>query len=194
MKRVNLKQKISGARKRIGIDRLEKREKFILLFGVFFVLGFIVLQVMVLPYVEARQTMTRSLSRNETELVDIQLLRQEYLALKSRQGDIEKRLTERTPGFSLFSFLEEQATATKVKNSVTYMKPTTNEIDEGFNESIVEMKMERVTLDQLVAFLVKIESEEKIVSIQRISIQENNQEEGLLDTVLSIKTFELNRS
>ena len=194
MKRVNLKQKISGARKRIGIDRLEKREKYILLFGVFFVLGFIVLQAMVLPYVDARQTMTRSLSRNETELVDIQLLRQEYLELKSRQGDIEKRLTERTPGFSLFSFLEEQAAATKVKNSVTYMKPTANEIDEGFNESIVEMKMERVTLDQLVAFLLKIESEEKIVSIQRISIQENNQEEGLLDTVLSIKTFELNRS
>ena len=74
------------------------------------------------------------------------------------------------------------------------MKPTANEIDEGFNESIVEMKMERVTLDQLVAFLVKIESEEKIVSIQRISIQENGQEDGLLDSVLSIKTFELNRS
>lgn len=194
MKRVNLKQKISSARKRIGIDRLEKREKYILLFGVFFVLGFIVLQAMVLPYIDARQTMTRSLSRNERELVDIQLLRQEYLELKSRQGDIEKRLTERTPGFSLFSFLEEQAAATKVKNSVTYMKPSANEIDEGFNESIVEMKMERVTLDQLVAFLVKIESEEKIVSIQRISIQENGQEEGLLDTVLSIKTFELNRS
>jgi len=194
VKRVNLKQKISGARKRIGLDRLEKREKYILLFGIFFVVGFIVLQAMVLPYVEARQTMTRSLSRNESELVDIQLLRQEYLELKSRQGDIEKRLTERTPGFSLFSFLEEQAAATKVKNSVTYMKPTANEIDEGFNESIVEMKMERVTLDQLVAFLVKIESEEKIVSIQRISIQENGQEEGLLDTVLSIKTFELNRS
>jgi general secretion pathway protein M len=194
VKRVNLKQKISGARKRIGIDRLEKREKYILLFGVFFVIGFIVLQAMVLPYVDARQTMTRSLSRNESELVDIQLLRQEYLELKSRQGDIEKRLTERTPGFSLFSFLEEQAAATKVKNSVTYMKPSANEIDEGFNESIVEMKMERVTLDQLVAFLVKIESEEKIVSIQRISIQENGEEEGLLDTVLSIKTFELNRS
>ena len=194
MKRFNLKQKISGARKKIGIDRLEKREKLILLFGIFFVTGFIVLQGVLLPYMEARKTMTRSLSRNESELADIELLRQEYLELKSRQGDIEERLVERTPGFSLFSFLEEQAATTKVKDRVTYMKPTANEIDEGFNESIVEMKMERVTLDQLVSFLAKIESEEKIVSVQRISIQENGQEEGLLDTVLSIKTFELNRS
>ncbi len=194
MKRDSLKQKISGARKKIGIDRLEKREKIIIGFGIVFVTGFIFLQAMVLPYLEARSTMTRSLNRNENELVDIQLLRQEYLELKSRQGDIEKRLVVRTPGFSLFSFLEEQAAVTKVKDRVTYMKPTANEIDEGFNESIVEMKMERVTLDQLVSFLAKIESEEKIVSVQRISIQENGQQEGLLDTVLSIKTFELNRT
>jgi len=193
VKRDKLKQKIRGARRKIGIDRLEKREKIIILFGVVFVAGFIILQAMVLPYLEARKTMRRSLTRNESELVDIQLLRQEYLELKSRQGDIEKRLGVRTPGFSLFSFLEEQAAVTRVKDRVTYMKPTANEIDEGFNESIVEMKMERVTLDQLVSFLEKIESEEKIVSVQRISIQENGQQQGLLDTVLSIKTFELNR-
>ena len=194
VKRVNLKKKIGALRKKLGIDRLEKRERYILLFGVFFVTGFVVFQTMLMPYMEARNTMQRSLSRNESELADIELLRKEYLELKSRQGDIEKKLINRTPGFSLFSFLEEQAAVTNVKDRVTYMKPTANEIDEGFNESIVEMKMEKVTLDQLVSFLLKIESEEKIVSVQRISIQENGQEDGLLDTVLSIKTFETNRS
>lgn len=194
MKKVNVKQKIRAAGKKVGIDRLERREKIILLFGAFFVAGFIILQTVITPLVEARKTMTRSLTRNQSELVDIQLLRQEYLELKSRQGDIEKRLANRTPGFSLFSFLEEQAASTNVKDRVTYMKPSANEIDEGFNESIVEMKIERITLEQLVSFIKKVESEEKIVSIQRISIQENNQEEGLLDSVISIKTFELNRS
>lgn len=194
MKRINLKQMMHSARQKAGMSRLEKREKFVLLFGVCFVAGFIILQTMILPYMEARTSMMRSLSKNENELVEIQLLKQEYLELKSRQGDIEKRLAERTPGFSLFSFIEEQAAVTNVKERVTYMKPTANEIDEGFNESIVEMKMERLTLDQLVSFLSKIESEEKIVSIQRISIQENGQVQGLLDTVMSIKTFQVNRS
>jgi len=183
-----------SARQKVGMSRLEKREKFVLLFGVCLVAGFIILQTMILPYLEARTSMMRSLSKNENELVEIQLLKQEYLELKSRQGDIEKRLAERTPGFSLFSFIEEQAAVTNVKERVTYMKPTANEIDEGFNESIVEMKMEQLTLDQLVSFLSKIESEEKIVSIQRISIQENGQVQGLLDTVMSIKTFQINRS
>jgi len=113
--------------------------------------------------------------------------------LKSRQGDIEKRLAKRAAGFSLFSFLEEQAAAAKVKGLVTYMKPSTNEIDEGFNESIVEMKIEKVNLEQLVSFLRKIESDDMIVLVQRISIQENTQTNGLLDSVLNIKTFEMNR-
>jgi general secretion pathway protein M len=194
LKNSNLKEKLAAARKKLGLGRLEKREKYILLFGVIFVSGFVLFQTMLMPYLDARNTMKRSLSRNEGELVDIQMLRKEYLELKSRQGDIEKRLAERSPGFSLFSFLEEQAAAARVKDRVTYMKPTANEIDEGFNESIVEMKIEKVTLDQLVSFLLKIESAEKIVSVQRISIQESSQENGLLDTVLSIKTFETNRS
>lgn len=193
MKSLNLRKRISKIKKKLGIDRLEQREKRILLFGGLFVAGFLVLQLVVFPYLEAREKLANSLQRKESELMDIQLLRQEYTALKSRQGDIEKRLEKRAAGFSLFSFLEEQAAGANVKNLVTYMKPSTNEIDEGFNESIVEMKIERVNLEQLVSFLKKIESDEMIVLVQRISIQENSQASGLLDSVLNIKTFEMNR-
>ena len=191
---MQLKKLFGGIRRKSGIDRLEKREKIVLFSGVIFVIAFIVFQSMIIPYLDARETMVRSLKKNETELVDIQLLRKEYLALKSRQGDIEKRLANRAAGFSLFSFIEEQAAATRVKDQVTYMKPSSNEIDEGFNESIVEMKVEQVTLEQLVSFLRRVESEEKIVSVQRISIQESGQDDGLLDTVINIKTFESKKS
>ena len=194
MGRMQLKKTVGAIRRKVGVDRLEKREKLVLFSGVIFVIAFIVFQSMIIPYLDARETMIRSLKKNETELVDIQLLRKEYLELKSRQGDIEKRLANRASGFSLFSFIEEQAAATRVKDQVTYMKPSSNEIDEGFNESIVEMKVEQVSLEQLVSFLRRVESEEKIVSVQRISIQESGQDDGLLDTVINIKTFESKKS
>ena len=189
-----MKKLFEKIRSKFGFDRLAKRERIVLLFGATFVILFFIFQRVVLPYLEARGTIVRSLSRNESELADIQLLRQEYLELKSKQVDIKKRLASRSSGFSLFSFIEEQAAVTQIKDRVTYMKPSANEIEEGFNESIVEMKMERVTLEQLVSFLTRVESEEMIVSIQRISIQENSQEEGLLDTVISVKTFEIGRT
>ena len=191
---MGMKKLLDKIRKKVGIEKLAKRERFILGFGVVFVTGFVLLQSLVLPYLEARETMIRSLNRNEKNFADIQLLRQEYLELKSKQVDIKKRLANRSSGFSLFSFIEERAAGTQVKDRVTYMKPSANVIEEGFNESIVEMKMERVTLDQLVSFLKEVESEEMIVSIQRISIQENSQDRGLLDTVIRIKTFEMGRT
>ena len=162
--------------------------------GGLFLLVFFSLQLVILPYIDARSRLENSVRSKQGELIDIQLLKNEYNELKSQQGDLEKRLAVRPDEFSLFSFLEEQAAAAQVKDYVSYMKPSSNVIEEGFSESIVEMKIERINLEQLVSFLNRVESDENIVLVQRISIQENPQEEGLLDSVISIKTFEVNRS
>ena len=185
---------IDALKKKSGLNRLQRREKRVLAVGLLFVIGFLVVHFCLLPYIDARNSLADSLKRKEADLVDIQLLKREYLELKSRQGDIENRLMKRTAGFSLFSFLEEQAAAVKVKDRVTYMKPSSNMIEEGFNESIVEMKIETITLQQLVDFLVKIESEKMVVVVQRISIQENSRENGMLDTVVRIKTYEMEQT
>jgi hypothetical protein len=55
---------------------------------------------------------------------------------------------------------------------------------------MVEMKLEGITLNQLVGYLYRIESAENIVSIKRISIQENKKESGYLDTILQVLTFQ----
>lgn len=190
MKKDKLKKRLVSIKSRLGLDRLQKREKRVLLAGLIFVLGFLILQLAVLPYMDARERLGASLRKNEKELVDIQLLRQEYLELKSKQSDIRSRLGKRAEGFSLFSFLEEKTTAINIKDRVTYMKPSRNEVDDGLTESIVEMKIEEIGLKQLVDFLAVIESRENVVAVQRISIQESSQREGLLDTVVRIMTYE----
>jgi len=71
------------------------------------------------------------------------------------------------------------------------MKPSTMEGDDNLNESTVEMKLQRTTLKELVSFILLVESEENVVSIRRISIQESGGEQGYLDVILQIRTFEL---
>ena len=194
MKKILSRGFLNKLKNKTGVDRLQKREKNVLLCGLIFVTGFLVFQLIIMPYVQQRSKLADSLRQKESALVDIQLLRQDYLEAKSRQGDIEQRLASRAGGFSLFSFLEEQAANAQVKERVTYMKPSSNEIEDGFAESIVEMKMEKVSLEQLVDFLIKIESDENVVLVQRISIQESSREEGLLDTVVRIKTYQVSNS
>ncbi len=72
---------------------------------------------------------------------------------------------------------------------ISYMKPSTVEGDEDLQESIVEMKLQQISLKQLVDFLKLIESPEKVVSVKRISIQESGKEKGLLEVIMQIVTF-----
>lgn len=181
---------LHGLREKSGFDRLGKREKLFVSAGAAFIVCFLVFQVIISPYLEARQTLVRSLLRKEQEVLDMAILQQEYLQLKSRQSGVVEQLKLRKPEFSLFSYLEKQASAVKVKDRVTYMKPSNTELDDGYLESVVEMKMEEVTLAQLVDFLLQVESQENVVVIKRIAIQTNKRTKDLLDVVISIFTIE----
>ena len=70
------------------------------------------------------------------------------------------------------------------------MKPSSIEGEDTLNETMVEMKFQLISLEQLVGFLRLVESEKNVVFIKRISIQENGTEQGSLDAILQIVTFE----
>ncbi|MBE0584908.1 MAG: type 4a pilus biogenesis protein PilO [Desulfofustis sp.] len=181
---------LSGLRVKSGFDRLARRERFFVSAGVLFVVCFLLFVGVVSPYLEAKKTLERSLLRKEQEVLDMAILQQEYRELKSRQSGVVEQLKSRSPQFSLFSYLEKQASEVKVKDRVTYMKPSSSDLDDGYMESAVEMKMEEVTLGQLVDFLTQVESVENVVVIKRIAIQKNKRTEDLLDAVISIFTIE----
>lgn len=172
------------------VKRLDKREKIVLAAGGLFILCFIMYIGVISPFFDAKGKLERSLQRKQNDLVEAAILQQEYQQLKDLQGGLAARVTKRSPQFSLFSFIENMAAVVRVKNRVTYMKPSATELDDGFKESAVEMKMEEVTLTQLVDFLSKIESLDNVVIIKRIAIQKNKRTSDLLDVVLNIITFE----
>lgn len=172
-----------------GIDKLNSREKWVLFGGVAFVLCFLVVQLVILPVVEARSNLEKSIARKQQELQEIKLLQQEYRTLKSEEGTIQARINDRGAGFTLFTFLDQQANQAKVKKQIKYMKPSMLDGDE-LNEAMVEMKLQQITLAALVEFVRLIESEENVVFIRRFSIQESGDAQGYFDAILQIVTFE----
>jgi uncharacterized membrane protein YhiD involved in acid resistance len=172
-----------------GIDKLNSREKWVLFGGVAFVLCFLVVQLVILPVVEARSNLEKSIARKQQELQEIKLLQQEYRTLKSEEGTIQARINDRGAGFTLFTFLDQQANQAKVKKQIKYMKPSVLDGDE-LNEAMVEMKLQQITLAALVEFVRLIESEENVVFIRRFSIQESGDAQGYFDAILQIVTFE----
>ena len=51
------------------------------------------------------------------------------------------------------------------------------------------MKLEGISLEQLVRYLYQIESPEHAVNIKRLSIKENKREAGALDATLQVLTL-----
>lgn len=172
-----------------GIEKLSSREKWVVFGGIGFVLCFAVLQLVIIPVLDAQDNLEKSISRKKQELNQIRKLQQEYYTLKSEEGTVQARIDQREPGFTLFTFLDKQATDAKVKKQIMYMKPSTVVGDE-LNEAMVEMKLQQITLNDLVGFLRLVESDENVVFIRRFSVQESGDKQGYFDSILQIVTFE----
>ncbi len=70
------------------------------------------------------------------------------------------------------------------------MKPSVSAGPGPYKESLVEMKLEAITLKQLIDYLYRIESPDDVVSIKRASISENKRESAYLDAILQVLTFQ----
>lgn len=174
---------------RSGYSNLQRREQLLIGVAALLLLSIILFQFMVQPLLESQKRLRRAVSRKQQELVKIETMRQEYMVLKTKAGGVQARLSRRARGFSLFSFIDEQATETKVKGQVKSMKPSTNDVDDVLQESVVEIKLSQITLRQLVSFLTAIESEENVIVVKRLSVQKNSKEKDYLDVVLQVMTF-----
>ncbi len=180
---------LQDIRTKSGIDKLNSREKWVLFGGIGFILCFLAVQLVVVPVIDARNNLLQSIARKKQELVEIKNLQQEYRTLKSKEGTIQARINQRGAGFTLFTFLDQQANRAKVKKQIKYMKPSTIDGDE-LNEAMVEMKLQQISLNDLVGFLRLIESEQEVVFIKRFSIQESGDAQGFFDAILQVVTFE----
>ena len=70
------------------------------------------------------------------------------------------------------------------------MKPSTSTGSGPNKESSVEMKLEGITLGQMINYLYQIESPDSLVSVKRISVKENKGQTGYLDAILQVITFQ----
>jgi general secretion pathway protein M len=169
---------------------LARREKYLVSAAVVCIAIFLLIQFAVLPFFESRRRLLRGVASKEDGLKEIAILSSEYHRYQKDSRGIQQVLDRRKKDFTLFSFLDKTAGDAGVKPYIKYMKPSVSEGSGPYKESLVEMKLETITLDQLTGYLYRIESPDNVVSIKRISIKENSKKSGYLDAVLQVLTFQ----
>lgn len=172
--------------------KISARDKKVLIIGGVFLLFFLIVQFGIFPLMDNRDRLRRSIAAREKAVIEMNELQTRYRQLHSKANSLLDQLVGRQDDFSLFSFLEQMAAKSDVKPNITYMKPSETADDGPFKEILVEMKLQAITLKQLVDFLQLVESPENVVALKKISIQENKKEDATLDVIMQVVSLDRN--
>ncbi len=171
--------------------KLSRREKqsIYLVFG--FICVFIVVQFAVYPLMDKKSLLKRSIQAKAKMLENIISLKNRYDTINRKEKLAKIHFSQRKKGFTLFSFLDRLSGKAGIKEHITYMKPsTTTRKNSPFKISMVEMKLQAVTLNQLTPYLYMVETSENMVKIKRLSISQTGKNKDFINAVLQVETSE----
>lgn len=170
---------------------LNQREKIAISGAGAFLIIFIMVQWLIVPVFEKRDELKTRLDSKKNILMDMKILRSDYLDMQGKAESSRQSLNNRQPGFTLFSFLDQLAGDTGLKDHIEYMKPSTAvKEDSGLKISRVELKLQEITLKDLTAYLFKVETSPNMLIVKRLSIIKTGKDSGLISAVLQVETFE----
>lgn len=173
------------------MTKLGKREKIVLWIGIAFVSVFLVYALPISWAARYKRSLETKIATQQQDLVKIQQLGAEYARISGRRDAAMARFAFRPQGFRLFSFLDEQAGAAKVKQYIKNMKPASSPVpDSDFKKSTVDMKLSGLSMEELADYLYRIEGSKFNVSIRRLSITQTGEGKKTVDAVMQVATLE----
>ncbi len=172
--------------------KLQPRERTAVTLAGIAVVLFLVFQVLILPVVDKRSNLAKEIKSKNIALEMMQTLKAEHAALTQYNRGADAQLKKRPKDFTLFSFIDKLAGQSGIKNNIVYMKPSTSNLkNSAYSLSKVEMKINSLTMEQLTTFLHGVEGTTRMVWIKRMSISKGDKNNGLINAILQVETFQL---
>ncbi len=130
--------------------------------------------------------------RGEAKRVEygkVEELAQRYADLQTRIRGIEKNL-KRSKKFSILSYLENLAKRQGIHDRIVQMKPKPGEVTRYYRENTVEIRMEKIRLNQIVRFLFQVENSPELLRIKQLQIRPRFDDPNLLDVRFQVAAYE----
>jgi general secretion pathway protein M len=176
---------------RLPAINLSRREKFSLEAGAIVLVIFCGLLWGLFPLLDRSERLGRTIAAKSAVFAELDGLKAEVQALNLQVEASQAQLAKRDPQFTLFSYLDQLAGRTGIKDKIAYMKPSTGTAKEGGQKiAVVELKIQALTLAQLVDYLHQIETSANMIHVQWLAITKAGKADGFIDAVLQAETIE----
>lgn len=167
------------------ISQLNQRERiFVIVGGVSLILALLYFAI-VAPYRSALNRLDSQIATRSGQLQEVKALQARYLELKQQRLQME-RLLDTQQDFSALTFIENLVERTSGRENLLSMRPQTPETRNEFIIDSVEIKLERLSLKQVLELLLAIEEAATPMQVKNLHIKQRFDDRALLDATMTI--------
>jgi general secretion pathway protein M len=165
------------------------RERIIVAAGGAMAAAALVFLLIVDPLMASIDKLDRQARRKAKDSQELALVAHEYVAKQARLTKLEQRMPIPPAQFSLLAFMEEATTRAQIRDRIAGMQPQAPIVVQGYQETAVDLRLDGVTLPQLLALLVAIEQAPYDVQVHHLQMKPKYDNPVNLDATLKIVTY-----
>ena len=167
------------------ISQLNQRERiFVIVGGVSLILALLYFAI-VAPYRSALNRIDSQIATRSEQLQEVKALQARYLELKQQRLQME-RLLDTRQDFSALTFIENLVKRTSGRENLLSMRPQTPETRNEFIIDSVDIKLERLSLKQVLELLLALEEAATPMQVKNLHIKQRFDDRALLDATMTI--------
>ena len=170
---------------------LQRREQALVVGAAALVLLLALFTFVIDPIRERAANLDRRLASAGRQLAELRSLRDDYRRQQRVIDRVDRRLRRQRRDFAIFSYLEQVAARTGVQDKIQSVNTLASPPNTEYREESVEVRMEGVTLGQLVDYLHRVENSPQILRIRRLQVGPTRDNRQLLSVRLRISVFGL---
>lgn len=165
------------------------RERIIVAAGGAMAAAVLVFLLIIDPVMATIDKLDRQAKRKAKDSQELALVAQEYVVKQARIAKLEERMPSPPAQFSLLAFLEEATTTAQIRDRIAGMQPQAPIAVQGYQETAVDLRLDGVSLPQLLALLVAIERAPYDVQVHHLQLKPKYDNPVNLDATLKIVTY-----
>jgi len=170
-------------------QQFSPRERIIVAAGGAMAMAALVFLLIVDPLMATIDKLDRQARRKAKDSQELALVAQDYLLKQARMAKLEARMPSPPAQFSLLAFMEEATTTAQIRDRIAGMQPQAPIVVQGYQETAVDLRLDGVTLPQLLALLATIEQAPYEVQVRHLQMKPKYDNPINLDATLKIVTY-----
>jgi type II secretory pathway component PulM len=171
--------------------QITRREKLLAVALGIFVSVWSLFAFAVNPARDRIETLNRLIPEKQNELRKLQAKSSEYIFLQDSISRLRTKIADQQDSFQLLPFLETLIRQSGLEKKVVSMKQQVMLLDKQYSQTIVEVRLQNLTLSQLIDLLRKVESSDVLAKTKMLSIKRNAIDTGLLDSAFEVYSAQL---